>query len=801
MANRLSYILCGIPNGIIEPHAQASSQTLFCHELATAGLSTPFDRDLTGSPNTSRIIMRKHSFPTLLFGMTIFVSAVLLFSVQPMVAKMLLPLLGGTPAVWNTCMVFFQAVLLGGYAYALLVSRWPLRRQLLAQLLFLLLAFVSLPIGLSLSWVNSVPSTDNPSVWLLACLAGTVGLPFFIISSNSPLLQKWYSRTSATSAQDPYFLYSASNAGSLLALLAYPAILEPFFSLQSQSRLWTISYGLLVVLIFVCALLLWRSFAGKFTEELPLEIRDDQPSASADESEKLSLRRRVRWLLLAFAPSSLMLGVTNYITTDIASVPLLWIIPLALYLLTMVLAFARRQLFSSRLPSLIVPGATVVLLLIYLADTSGSGARTLILLHLIYFFFAALMCHSQLAADRPNAKYLAEFYVWLSLGGVLGGVFNALLAPLMFRSVIEYPLVILLACLLLPATREIPNKIRENRLDLLMPAFIFLLTFGLGWLADRVAPGKVIGLLFVLAVPMFVSYPLRKRPLRFALSLGAVMLGAGFVSGTGGTRILHTERNFFGVVRVTRDETSGLNWFSHGSTIHGRQSTSPDHRCEPLSYYHREGPLGRIFAQFHTRPASKVAIVGLGAGATVAYTRPNESWTFYEINPAVVSIARSKEYFTYLSDCAQGPLEVVLGDARLKLRAAEDASYSLIVLDAFSSDSIPIHLMTQQALDLYLSKLAPGGLLVFHISNRNLELSSVVANLAHSRNLAGISLLDMTPTQPNGKDPSHWVVLARNATDLGAISREPNAKSLTSAVSKKVWTDDFSNIITVFKWR
>jgi hypothetical protein len=744
--------------------------------------------------------MRRHSSETLLFGLTIFVSAALLFSVQPLVAKMLLPLLGGTPAVWNTCMVFFQAVLLGGYAYALLVSRWSLQRQLMAQMVLLVVAFVSLPIGLSSAWVNSVPSTDNPSLWLLACLAGTVGLPFFIISSNSPLLQKWFSRTSTTSAQDPYFLYSASNAGSLLALLAYPLVLEPFFSLQLQSRLWTTLYGLLVILVSICALLLWRSLAGNGAQASV--IHQQIASANGPLKDNLLLKRRLRWLLLAFTPSSLMLGVTNYITTDIASVPLLWIIPLALYLLTMVIAFARRQLFFARLPALMVPAATVVLLMIYLADTSGSGNRTLILFHLAYFFFAALMCHSQLAADRPAADHLAEFYVWLSLGGVLGGVFNALIAPLVFRSVIEYPLVILLACLLLPARQGISVPAREKRLDLLMPALIFLLTFGLGWLVDRLAPGKMIGLLFVLAVPMFVSYPLRKRPLRFALSLGAVMVGAGFVTGAGGTRILHTERNFFGVVRVTRDEGSGLNWFSHGSTIHGRQNTSPERRCEPLSYYHREGPLGRIFAEFETRAGgAKVAIVGLGAGATVAYTRANESWTFYEINPAVVSIARSQEYFTYLSDCAQSPLEVVLGDARLKLRDAQAASYSLIVLDAFSSDAIPIHLMTQQALDLYLSKLAPAGLLVFHISNRNLDLSSVVAGLAHSRNLTGVYLVDMTPTQPNGKDPSQWVVLARDAADLGTITDESNARSLTSTGFGKVWTDDFSNIISVFRWR
>jgi hypothetical protein len=737
--------------------------------------------------------MRRYSSQALIFGVTIFVSASLLFSVQPMVAKMLLPLLGGTPAVWNTCMVFFQAVLLAGYVYALLISRLRLKHQLVAQLVLLCFAFISLPIRLSSSWINSVPSTENPSLWLLACLAFTVGLPFFIVSSNSPLLQKWFSNTAATSAQDPYFLYSASNAGSLLALLAYPALLEPFFSLRSQSRIWTTIYALLVILIAVCAFPLWRSIKTH-----PVNSTTE-PETNAP--EKLMLARKLRWLLLAFAPSSLMLGVTNYITTDIASVPLLWIIPLAIYLLTLVIAFAKRQLFSSRLPALVVPGATVVLLMIYLADTSGSGARTLILLHLAYFFFAALMCHSQLAADRPAASHLAEFYVWFSLGGVLGGVFNALIAPMIFRSVVEYPLVILLSCLLLPANQKGFSVAKERRLDFALPVLIFALTFGLGWLADKVAPAKVGGLLFVLAVPLFLSYPLRKRPLRFALSLGAVMVGAGFVTGAS-THTLHAERNFFGVLRVLDDRGTGLHSFLHGSTVHGRQSTNPERRCEPLSYYHHDGPLGKIFAQVERGSGNpKVAIVGLGAGATASYARANERWTFYEINPAVVSIARSTEYFTYLSDCARAPMEVVLGDARLKLRSAQDSGYDLIVLDAFSSDSIPLHLMTQQALDLYLSKLAPSGLLVFHISNRNLDLGPVLAELAGSRNLTALSLLDLSPSQPNGKDPSHWVALTRNSRDLGNLVNEPNARLMVSNSTQHLWTDDFSNIISVFKWR
>src|SRR5215472_4898325 len=359
------------------------------------------------------------TYLTALFGLTMFVSAALLFSVEPMVARMLLPVLGGTPAVWNTCMVFFQAALLAGYGYALLISRWPFRKQLTVQVALFALALISLPLGLSLRWINSVPANGNPSLWVLACLAATVGLPFFIVSSNSPLLQKWFSQTNLSNAKDPYFLYSASNAGSLLALLAYPALLEPLFTLRLQSRIWTGGYLLLLVLIGICAAVLWRiGRAGTFgnpvadnkSSEHPQSITEAEREAEREAGgEPLSSSRRLRWLVLAFVPSSLMLGVTNYITTDIASAPLLWIIPLAIYLLTLILAFARRQIISARLPELVLPGATLMLLLIHLSETSN-GARLLILLHLLYFFVAALMCHRQLAADRPGPRYLPQFY-------------------------------------------------------------------------------------------------------------------------------------------------------------------------------------------------------------------------------------------------------------------------------------------------------------------------------------------------------------------------------------------------------
>lgn len=732
---------------------------------------------------------------TILFALTLFVSAALLFSVQPMVAKMLLPLLGGTPAVWNTCMLFFQAALLAGYAYALIVSKLSFRKQVVLQLLLLALAFLSLPIGLSLSWVNSVPATNNPSIWLLTCLAAIVGLPFFIVSSHGPLLQKWFSYTHLASARDPYFLYSASNAGSLLALLSYPILLEPTFTLGSQSKIWTGGYVVLLVLVGVCGFTLWAKANAIKNEHI--EPRDPVPALCEDRSVTLSVPRRPRWVLLAFAPASLMLGVTNYISTDIASVPLLWVIPLALYLLTLVFAFARRQLIPLRVLAIILPGATLVFLLVYLMDLSA-GPAVMVCFNLFYFFLAALTCHSQLAADRPSTMHLPEYYLWISVGGVLGGIVNALLAPQIFRSVLEYPLAGLLACLLLPSPKR-TSKRGFGRLDFLFPAAVLILTLALGLTVNKITSGKSAGLL-VFAIPMMFVYAFRKKPLRFALCLGAIMVAAGFIPVVGKKR-LYAERNFFGVLRVETNESDTMHTLIHGNTLHGRQYTSGDQRCEALSYFHRTGPLGAVFAAFRSSSAPReVAVVGLGAGATAVYAQQNERWTFYEINPAVVRIARDPRYFTYVVNCEQVPFSVVLGDARLKLREARDASYGLIILDAFSSDAIPIHLMTQEAIDLYLSKLATGGLLVFHVSNRNLDLSPVVADLARKRNLTCIALNDTNSDPTSVKDPSEWVVVARDALDLATLSEHPMVRALAGNAQHDVWTDDFSNILTVFRW-
>jgi hypothetical protein len=756
---------------------------------------------------------------TPLFAATLFVSAALLFWVEPMVAKMLLPLLGGTPAVWNTCLLFFQLMLLAGYAYALGAAKWLTpRQQIAAQLVLLLVAFISLPIALSPATVNSVPVEGNPAFWLIGRLLLTVGLPFFILAANSPLLQQWFAATRHTRARDPYFLYAASNTGSLLALVAYPALLEPHLNLRQQSKLWAYGYALLVALVALCALTLRRTHTtDEHSAEQPTahdeqatineeQITDNQTQLTTDngrrttDNEPLPLRRRLRWLALAFVPSSLMLGVTTFISTDIASLPLLWVVPLALYLLTLVLAFARHQLLRPHLLARILPGVTLVLVLVYLSG-AAQPAALIIFVHLLYFFVAALTCHTLLAADRPRATHLAEFYLWLATGGALGGLFNALVAPAVFNSVPEYPLAIALACLLLPRPAQHATTKRTRQLDLLVPVCLVLLTLILAFVADRYDLEYVQALAVAVGVPLIIAYQFRRRPLRFALALGAVLLGSQLFAQLN-TRTLHAERNFFGVLRVTRDERDTLHWLYNGSTIHGRQYTDFTRQCEPLSYYHRAGPLGQVFSAFQARPpAPDVAIVGLGTGATAAYARANERWTFYEINPAVVGVARAPEYFTYLINCAHAPVSVVLGDARLQLQRAPDAAYGLIVLDAFSSDAIPVHLMTQQALDLYLSKLAPAGLIVFHISNRSLDLHPVVADLARTRNLACLVRDDVQPNQTEGKESSQWVVMARRPEDMGTLLNDQRWHTLTSDANRHVWTDDFSNILSIFKWR
>ncbi len=759
-----------------------------------------------------------------LFSVTLFLSAALLFWVQPLVGKMLLPLLGGTPSVWNTCLLFFQAALLGGYAYALASTRWlAWRWQVALHALLFAAAALALPLAVSWEAGGAAPGEDeSPAFWLLKKLLVTVGPPFFVLSSTAPLLQKWFTRTRAASASDPYFLYAASNAGSLAALLGFPLLLEPSWPLGVQGRAWSLGYAGLAVLLVACAWAARRTVDEREVAEV-----------SGGEGGALSLRRRLRWALLAFVPSSLVLGATTYITTDVAAVPLLWVVPLSLYLLSFVLVFAHRRLVPSWLAARMLPGSAVLLALVYLSGAT-QPAWFLVLFHLLFLFAAALVCHGLLADDRPHARHLAEFYLWLSAGGAAGGLFNALLAPLVFDTVIEYPLVVVLACYLGPAFQSNwfgvlrpKTRAREGAdvkeeegaaeaggersfarvmwTEAALPLSLFVLAGALGLVAPGLGLETVERTALALGVPLFLLNHFGSgRPSRFALGLAAVML-ASTLAGERPARTLHAERNFFGTLRVNANSDDSAHSFQHGSTLHGRQYTDPARACEPLSYYHRRGPLGTVFEEYGRRQAEGrggVAVVGLGAGASAAYARAGEDWTFYEIDPAVARLARDPAFFTYLTKCANAAPRVVIGDARLRLREAPDAAYGLVVLDAFSSDAVPAHLLTREALDLYLSKLAPGGLVVFHTSNRSLELDRVAGGLARDAGLVARIFTDTNYDSEDARDPSEWVVVARRAEDLGRLADDARWAPLDQTTRKlEVWRDDFSNVASVIKWQ
>jgi len=736
----------------------------------------------------------------ILFAISLFVSALLLFLVQPMFSKMVLPRLGGTPAVWITCMVFYQAALLAGYVYAHLSARWlGVRGQAAAHLALLLGVFLALPISAAQGWTP--PPTAHPTPWLLMLLLVSVALPFFVISITAPMLQKWFSHTGHPAAKDPYFLYAASNLGSMAALLGYPTLVEPFLTLAQQSWIWSLGYGLLALLIVGCGMVLWFSPQSRKGEATVAAAGAANQAGSSPAPEPLTITRRVWWILWSFAPSSLLLGITTYVTTDIAAVPLLWVIPLAVYLLTFVIVFSRRPWISHRLMVAVQPGVVLLVAILFLWGLQAEGVWV-IFLHLLAFFVTAMVCHGELAQSRPSTAYLTEYYLWIAVGGVLGGIFNAIVAPLIFTGLAEYPLILVLACLLRPQANG-ASSAQARWLDFILPAILAAVLAAVVYDLDPASTsGKITtSMLMVSCAAGMAGYAFASRPLRLGLGVGAVMLAGMLYSGSH-YQVLHAERSFFGVMQVLADKGDYYHMFYHGTTLHGAQSTDPERQREPLTYYLSNGPIGQTFETFWASGAPrKVAIVGLGAGALSCYAAPGDEWDFFEIDPAVELIARNSRYFTFYQDCPARK-RVILGDARLSLVQIPDNKYGLIIFDAFSSDSVPIHLVNREALQIYLKKLAPGGILVFHISNRYLDLKSVLGNLAQDAGLAAlIQSRELTEEEENAfYVRTTWVVMARQTEDLGFLAHQEEWETLPGEPGARLWTDDFSNIAGLILW-
>jgi hypothetical protein len=713
-----------------------------------------------------------------LFASALCLNALLIFWVQPMFAKMVLPLLGGSPSVWTTCMLFFQAALLAGYAYGHAAIRvFGIRRHALIHGVVVWLPLLLPPIGVD---QGTGTATDEPVSWLLQTMGSSVGLPFIVLAATAPLLQRWYSSV-GNRAADPYWLYAASNVGSFAALLAFPIVFEPAIPLGRQTAIWKVAYAIVAALLTACAISVLRRD--------PSSTDTARHGHDAPPAPRLTAGTRLRWLALSFAPSTLMLGVTTYLSTDVAPVPLLWVLPLSCYLLTFIIAFgwySERAHTSVRrlLPSVLLP------LVLLIVSEAPAALWVAIPIHVLGFTVLAMLCHGELAQDRPGVQHLTEFYLWLAAGGVLGGVFNTLVAPRVFTSVAEYPLAIAFASLVCVPKHQFREAIAQPR-SLLQPAIA-------AGLATVLLVGARLGGVARFPTMAFLGAPAlifwngaKTNTARF--SVGVVGLLAALAIGNaiapaGGGRTLYAERTFFGVYRVRIDPGRQRISLLHGTTMHGRQivgATSP----EPSTYYHRQGPIGQVFEVLGDRHS--IGVIGLGAGTLAAYARPGAQWTFYEIDDAVERIARDTRFFHYLDHCG-AQCSVVLGDARLTL-SRSSVAHDILVLDAFSSDAIPIHLLTTDALRTYEQRLSANGVLAVHISNRHIKLAPVIARLARERGLQALRRLDKGVDPTRGYEASEWVVMARHPEALQGLSADSRWTKLV-ADARPAWTDDFSNI-------
>ena len=717
---------------------------------------------------------------------SLFLSAALLFSMQPMLSRMGLPMLGGAPSVWNTSMVFFQAAVLMGYGLADVLARVGTVR-LQAWVFVGLIAGGWVVQPLRLGGAPMAPG-DSPAGWLLGRLLVSAGLPALALSMAAPLLQRWFH---GRTGRDPYFLYVASNLGSLGALMAYPFWVEPWLGLAGQAEAWR--WGYLVWGVMVLAM--GMASGGRGAAVASARGGEAAAVGGAPGMGKLGL-----WALMGAIPASLLQGCTMFLTTDIASVPLLWVVPLATYLGTFVLTFdvgMRRPVALARraLPYLGVS------LLLALLTRATQPVGLLMALHLGFLLAAGLACHGRLVEERPAAGHLTRFYLALAAGGVAGGAFNSLVAPQVFRSMTEYPLAISLACGVGLAGAGMRWAWKDAGVAALLGGGVLLA----GGVADGMAGGhERLRDAGVFGLAALACWCFKGRPHRFGLAMLAVF-GAGGVLETGWSRNEATLRNFFGITRVTRDAGGKFRQLMHGNTFHGRQHLEAGLRSVPLTYYHPQGPVGDVFRALRGRAGEgegrglRIGVIGLGVGSLCAYGQPGDSMTFYEIDPAVIEVAGRREWFSYVAESPSGPPRIVVGDGRLRLMEERDARYDLLVLDAFSSDSIPVHLLTVEAFALYRARLAPGGVLLVHVSNRYLGLEPVVAAAAAALGMTSRGNEDDNPTAA-GQEASHWVLVASQETDLGMLRRSVQWKACEAGPGARPWTDERASLWSAWKW-
>ena len=731
---------------------------------------------------------------TPVYSVTLLLSAVLLFSVQPMFTKMILPLLGGAPQVWNTAMLFFQACLLGGYAYAHLTSKYlSIRTQGILHIVLLAICTVVLPFAIPEGW--DPPADKDPTLWQLSLMALTVGGPFFIISGSAPMLQHWFGSSDHKDAQSPYFLYGASNLGSMTALLTYPVLTEPMLDLTGQTHLWMYGYITLILLTAASLFLLKPAAAG--LKNANISKVDDAPISNA---------LRLRWVILAAIPSSLMLGVTTYITTDIASVPLLWVLPLALYVSTFIFVFANKPWIKVDTIFAIFGTGLVSMAAAILFFKLWHNAILLIACHMVLFFLVALYCHFHLAKVRPGASKLTEFYFFMSLGGVIGGFFNAIIAPVFFVTAIEYPLVLGLAMLVRYAND--PERTFKKFLIILgkkafsLNTILIFIVLGAAY-AGYLLKNSTIDIIAAVIVCISLLIDIKKRWQFGSLALLLIMtspLAMPILSETSENVILR-DRNFFGTIRIL--DNPDFRTLLHGTTNHGSQPLAPDEKLLKITYFSEISPVADVFKildKMHGENADpkNVGILGLGIGAMACYTHPGRHFDFYEIDNEINLLAKDPKYFTYLSDCGSS-YDVIMGDGRLNLKKQESQKYQALFMDAFSSDNIPVHLVTKEAIDLYFEKIKPDGLIAVHISNNYLDMEPVLKMIADNLGIYAVAHVKeggkLQNTNIEGF-PSHYFVMTKNQQIINDL-KELGWSEPIHRDGVALWTDKYTNIFTI----
>jgi len=753
---------------------------------------------------------RKPPVPALLFGATILVSAFLLFQVQPLIAKLILPWFGGSAAVWTSCMLFFQIALLAGYAYAHWLNEKSGGFQTAVHVGLIVVSLLSLPIFPSASWKPH--GGDDPLLRILGLLAATVGLPYFLLSSTSPLLQSWYSRSNGGAM--PYRFFALSNAGSMLGLLTYPILIEPYLTNRQQAWMWSISY---LVFVLLCSTVAWRS----------RHARAIAPDLSSDQSPAPLWSERFIWMGLAACASALLLAVTNHLTQNVAAIPFLWVLPLSLYLLSFILCFDSdrwyfRWLFT-RLAAVSLPTMAYAIS----TEASFSDLRLAVAFFCTTLFILFMVCHGELARRRPSPRYLTSFYLMVSVGGAVGGLLIGFVAPYFTNALYDLPVVLCLTAFLLLwlLWRERGSRVAAEGAAKFLDApydkpVIGVLIAGLiGYLVYRLHAANHGGPKFLNAdydpwvllgiagaIALYVLWRGRgsvdEGTVLFTVAAGLVIGMAGFLARDTYNSIGHSRvlvRNFYGALRVYDSDTDGtmgpVRTLRHGTIDHGEQFLLPQNQRFPATYYSAQSGVGLAIHTVQVQGPMNVGVIGLGAGTLTTYARPVDHYTVYDINPVVLKIALTQ--FTFLESC-MGPHEVILGDARLSLEAEQPKQFDVLAVDAFSGDAIPVHLLTREAFALYWRHVKRDGVLAVHVSNRFLSLGPVVALAAADDNKRAM-MFSNDEDDNTEVAASDWVLVSSRPGFFDQPEIKKVGKKIDPIPGLREWTDDYSNLYKILR--